>query len=145
LFNLAIRHIPVRTPNGAYGILSSVRPRDIPACESSAPTQCTFVKKNRNCHKVKQAQKSLCYSVRPYKAKLPEPKFLLYILKMEKQTFKRHIWTNLALSVREPHLCLCKQVGSRPAAEYPEIQPVCYTVGCCPEIQPVCYTVHHSQ
>jgi len=24
---------------------------------------------------------------------------------------------SLALSVREPHLCLCKQVGSRPAAE----------------------------
>ena len=38
----------------------------------------------------------------------------------------------LTLSVREPHLCLCKQVGSRPAAEllggWPEIQPVCYLV-----------------
>ena len=38
----------------------------------------------------------------------------------------------LTLSVQEPHLCLCKQVGSRPAAEqlggWPEIQPVCYSV-----------------
>jgi len=71
---------------------------------------------------------SLCYDVFPfinivchvvlYIDKAPSYITLFTLYPSELSNFLKHTYYKaLTLSVREPHLCLCKQVGSRPAAE----------------------------